>query len=48
MGGKRVTTQNLKVFLINAEKGIIILSGSVPGYTGCVVTMQSAVKKHLK
>ena len=31
MGGVRVTTKNLKVSRIDAENGLILLKGSVPG-----------------
>lgn len=32
MGARRVTVQNLRVLQVDAEKGILVLSGSVPGH----------------
>jgi len=37
MGGKRVTSQNLKVVFIDKEKNLMALKGAVPGVTGRVV-----------
>ncbi len=37
MGGVRVTTQNLKVIKIIAEKNLIALEGAVPGHRGSLV-----------
>lgn len=45
MGGQQVTVQNIKVLKVDAEKGIIVLSGCVPGPKGCVVKLQDAIKK---
>lgn len=45
MGNERVTTQNLKVIRTDAERGLIMLRGSVPGCDGNFVLISDAVKK---
>ncbi len=45
MGGTRVTIQNLKIVDTNIEKGIIIVSGNVPGSKGSYVYIKDAIKK---
>ena len=45
MGGKRVTTQNLKVVQVRAEENLILVKGSVPGANGDIVTIKEALKK---
>lgn len=44
LGAKRVTTQNLRVFSLDAQKGLIILLGAVPGPKGGSVFIRDAVK----
>lgn len=44
MGGERVTTQNVKVHAVDAEKGLILLRGAVPGARGSVVLIRNAAK----
>lgn len=44
MGGETVTTQNLVVHSVDAEKGLLLLRGAVPGPRGSVVIVRSAVK----
>lgn len=44
MGGDRQTTQNLTVHAIDAEKGLILVKGAVPGNKGAVVLVRNAVK----
>lgn len=46
MGGEKVTTQNLKVVLVNAEKCALLVRGAVPGHQGTMV-MVSASKKRV-
>ncbi len=41
MGGERVTVKNLEVAAIDAEKGIITLSGAVPGSRGGLLMIVS-------
>ena len=45
MGAARVTTQNLQVVKTDAERGLIMIKGSVPGAKGGWVTIKDAVKK---
>lgn len=45
LGSERVTTQNLKVFLTDPEKGIIAICGNVPGAKGGYVMIRDAIKK---
>ncbi len=44
MGGVRMTTQNIKVHAVDAEKGLILLRGAVPGAAGTVVLIRNAAK----
>ena len=44
MGGERVTVQNLTVQAIDAEKGLILVKGAVPGGRGRLVFVRNAVK----
>ncbi|SEL84576.1 LSU ribosomal protein L3P [Roseovarius azorensis] len=45
MGAARVTTQNLQVVRTDAERGLIMIKGAVPGSRGGWVTIKDAVKK---
>jgi large subunit ribosomal protein L3 len=45
MGGVPVTTQNVAVHAVDAEKGLILLKGAVPGPKGGLVIIRSAAKK---
>jgi len=44
MGGERVTTLNVEIVDVDAERGILMLGGSVPGPSGSVVLVREAVK----
>jgi large subunit ribosomal protein L3 len=44
MGHDQQTTQNLTVHAVDAEKGLLLLKGAVPGPKGGVVVVRSAVK----
>lgn len=44
MGSDRITTQNLKVQSVDAEKGLLLIKGSVPGPQGALVLVRSAAK----
>ena len=44
MGGERVTVLNLTVHAIDAEKGLLLVKGAVPGARGRVVYVRNAVK----
>jgi large subunit ribosomal protein L3 len=45
MGGKRVTTRNLKVVGIDLDNNLLVLRGAVPGAPGGVVTVRRAVAR---
>ena len=45
MGAARVTTQNLQVVRTDADRGLIMVKGAVPGSKGGWVTLKDAVKK---
>ncbi len=45
MGGNKVTTQNLEVVRSDAEQGVLLIKGSVPGPRGATVVVRNAVKK---
>ncbi|HVH93697.1 MAG TPA: 50S ribosomal protein L3 [Nocardioidaceae bacterium] len=45
MGTDTVTTQNLTVHAVDAEKGLILLKGAVPGPRGGLLVLRSAAKK---
>lgn len=44
MGGERVTTQNITVHAVDAEKGLLLLKGAVPGPNGGLVFVRNAAK----
>ena len=44
MGGLRQTTQNLTIHAVDAEKGLLLVKGAVPGPRGGVVLVRTAVK----
>jgi large subunit ribosomal protein L3 len=45
MGAARITTQNLQVVRTDADRGLIMVKGAVPGSKGGWVTIKDAVKK---
>ena len=45
MGGETVTTQSLTVHAVDADKGLLLIKGAVPGAKGSVVMIRSAAKK---
>ena len=45
MGDERVTVQNLKVVSVNADKGLIMVKGGVPGAENGWVYVTDAIKK---
>jgi large subunit ribosomal protein L3 len=45
MGAVRVTSQNLRVQLVDAERNLIGVVGSVPGPRGAVVVLKEARKQ---
>jgi large subunit ribosomal protein L3 len=44
MGGETVTTQNVTVHAVDAEKGLVLLKGAVPGPKGGLVIIRTAAK----
>jgi large subunit ribosomal protein L3 len=47
LGVERVTTLNLKVMATDAEQGLIMVRGAVPGAEGSYVLVRDAVKRKL-
>ena len=47
LGGKRITTQNLKVVALDTERNLILIKGAVPGARGGWVIVNDAIKKIL-
>ncbi len=45
MGSDRVTTQNLKVHKVDAENGVLLIKGAIPGRNGGLVVVRSAIKR---
>ena len=45
MGSDRVTTQNLKVHKVDAENGVLLIKGAIPGRNGGLVVVRTAVKR---
>jgi large subunit ribosomal protein L3 len=45
MGVEKVTVQNLTIHAVDAERGLILVKGSVPGPKGALVVVRSAAKK---
>lgn len=44
MGAERVTTQNLDIVRVDAERNLLLIKGAVPGATGSNVIVKPAVK----
>ena len=47
MGATRVTTQNLEIVSTDAERGLILVKGAVPGSKGAWILVRDAVKSGL-
>lgn len=45
MGNERVTTLNLKVHKVDAENGVLLIKGAIPGRNGGLVMVRSAIKR---
>ena len=45
MGNEKVTVQNLTVHAIDAERGLVLVRGAVPGNNGSLVVVRTAAKK---
>ena len=48
MGAERVTTQNLEVVRVDAERNLLLIKGAVPGAPGANVVVRPAVKARNK
>ncbi len=44
MGGERQTTQNLTIHAVDAERGLLLVKGAVPGPRGGIVLVRTAAK----
>lgn len=47
MGDRQVTTQNLEVVETDAQRGLILVKGAIPGAKGGYILLKDAVKKPL-
>jgi large subunit ribosomal protein L3 len=45
MGNERLTVQNLRLFRVDKEKGLLLINGAVPGRRGGMVIVLKASKK---
>lgn len=45
MGAKRVTTQNLEIVRVDADRNLILVKGSMPGSKKALITLKETVKK---
>ena len=45
MGNEKVTTQNLVVHKVDAANGVLLIKGAIPGRTGGLVMVRTAVKR---
>ncbi|GAC67748.1 50S ribosomal protein L3 [Gordonia soli] len=46
MGNEKVTTQNLTVHKVDAEAGLLLIKGAIPGRKGGIVVVRDAVKSN--
>ena len=44
MGHERQTTQSLQVHKVDAERGLLLIKGAIPGPKGGLVLVRTAVK----
>jgi large subunit ribosomal protein L3 len=47
MGGERITTPSLTLHAVDADRGLLLIKGAVPGPAGGLVLVRSAVKTPL-
>ncbi|MBB1483752.1 50S ribosomal protein L3 [Tessaracoccus sp. MC1865] len=45
MGNAKVTVQNLKIHAVDAERGLLIVRGAIPGNNGSLVVVRTAARK---
>ncbi len=48
MGNTKITIQNLRIFDVNADLGIIAIAGSIPGHNGTIVYIKDSIKSRSK
>jgi large subunit ribosomal protein L3 len=48
MGGERTTTANLTLHGVDADRGLLLIKGAVPGPAGTLVLVRNAVKSPVK
>ena len=48
MGGERTTTANLTLHGVDADRGLLLIKGAVPGATGSLVLVRNAAKSPAK
>ena len=48
MGGKRVTSQNIEVVLVDPDRNLLAVKGSVPGPKGGFVIVKEARKQRVR
>jgi large subunit ribosomal protein L3 len=48
MGGERTTTANLTLHGVDADRGLLLIKGAVPGAAGSLVLVRNAVKSPVK
>jgi len=44
MGNKRVTVQGLEIVSVDAEKGLLVIKGAIPGANGGDVIVRPSIK----
>ena len=45
MGNEKVTVQNLTIHAVDAERGLLLVRGAIPGNKGSLVVVRTAAKK---
>jgi large subunit ribosomal protein L3 len=45
MGSDKITTQNLKVHKVDAENGVLLIKGAIPGRNGGLVVVRTAINR---
>jgi large subunit ribosomal protein L3 len=45
MGNRTVTTQNLEVVRVDADRNLVLVKGHVPGHEGSWIRLSDAVKR---
>jgi large subunit ribosomal protein L3 len=48
MGSDRITTINMTVAKVDAENGLLLIKGAVPGPIGSLILVRSAAKTQVK